>query len=206
MGDERSRGVVTGTIDAHQSPGDGDRTRLAACRDGEPPELLDRATGAELRSKQNMGGQPFGSGRDSPTSGATTGAGRQDRGGDRTALSGAGGARQRRSLPTHGGSLRQLRPTVDHEASRRTVSGLARRTALDARTHRGRAGPLPQGLSTRHLARKTFEPNLGHRATSARRSGLAAAGEFEGAAQDRTSHRAVEPAPTTNRGARTPPC
>lgn len=206
MGDQRSRGTGARTIHAHQSAGDRHRTRLATRRDGEPPGLLDRGTGTVFRSKQDLGGKPSGSGRDSTASGAATGAGRQDRGGDRAALSGAGGARQRRTLPTHGGSLRQRHPTMDHPASRRTVSRLAQRTPRHARTHRGRAGPLPQGATTRHLARETFEPNLGHCAKRARRSGITAARERERAAQDRTNHRAIESTATTNRGTRPPPC
>lgn len=203
MGPERSRSAGVGAVHAHQPAGDGPRTRLVAAGDGKPPGLLDRGTGAALRPQPELGGQPAGAGGDLAATGATTGARRPTRTGHRHALSGAGGARQHRALPTAGGSLRSRYSTLDDAASRGTISRVAPSEPRTARTHRGGAGVIPQGATAGQFTGKAVTPNRRPGPTCAGRTDLATASDGERATSARPRHRTVARTPTKNRGART---
>lgn len=153
MGDERNRSAGAGTFAAHERTGDRAGTRLAAGGDGEPAGLLDRRTGAALRSQPHVGGAPPGVGGVIAGSGPAASAPGTDRRPDRHAFPGADGACQRRALSADGASF--CRAAMDHAASRRTLPSLAPSQHRGARTHPGRAQAVSESATaTGHHAGK----------------------------------------------------
>lgn len=204
MGDERSRSAGAGTFATHERTGDRPGTRLAAGGDGKPAGLLDRRTGAALRSQHHVGGAPVGVGGVIAGGSPATSAGRPDRRPDRHAFPGAGGARQRRALSADGAGFR--RATVDHAASRRTLPSLAQSQYRGARAHPGRTQAVSESATAAYHAGKGTGPDRRHRPTSAGAPGIAAAKQRTAAAEDPTRHPVVDRTGQTNRGASTQPC
>ena len=200
MGDERSRSVGAGAFAADERAGDRAGTRLAAGGNGKPAELLDRRTGAALRSQHHVGNTPSGVGGVTARSGAATSARGQDRRADRHAFPGAGGARQRGPLPADGASLR--RATVDHAASRRALPGLAPRQRRGARTPPRRAPIVSQSPTTTYHVGKGTSADRRHRPTRVGAPGRIANGPLRGVtAKDPTHHPVINRTLPTNRGA-----
>lgn len=148
MGYERKRCTAAGAFTAlEQRAGNGARTGLAARRNGTAAGLLDRRSGAELRSQSDLGNAPPGAGGRIAGTSAATSARRPHHRADRHALPGAGGASERRTLPTHGASLQSI--SLDHAAGRRAIQRLAQRKKPSrARTHSRSTGAVSQNPTT----------------------------------------------------------
>jgi hypothetical protein len=113
---------------------------MAAVGDGTAIQLLARRTGAPLRPEHQLGVAANGARRAIAGSGPESCARRKHRRTDRDEVSGAGGARQRRRLRTHGRGVRKA--PLRYEAGGAVLHRLARRLARGSRAHSRRTGTV----------------------------------------------------------------
>ena len=140
LGDERSRSIAAGPVDANEPTGKHARTRLAVGGNATALWLLAGRTGTALGPKPQLGVTPIGAGRVTAGSHSATSARGSDPRATGNEISRANGASQRRGLRTNGGRFRQA--PLRQSPSRAALLGLARRLARGARTHPHRAGTV----------------------------------------------------------------
>ena len=107
LGDERSRSIAAGPVDANEPTGKHARTGLAVGGNATALWLLAGRTGLPLRPEHELGVAPFGAGRVTAGSRSATSARRRDRRATGDEVSRANGASRRRRLRTNGGRFRQ---------------------------------------------------------------------------------------------------
>ncbi len=129
LGNERSRRVGPGSVDAFFRKGDRTGTRLAASGDGATFRLQPGRPGATIRSQRELGLSPISSCGTASRNRAAARPRRRDLGACRHEVSGAGGARQPQGLPAHGRCVFEV--PLQQPPSRRTLRGLARRLHVD---------------------------------------------------------------------------
>jgi hypothetical protein len=209
VGHERGRSPGAGSLAEDQrGAGNRARTRLAVGSDGKGTGLLNRSTGSAFRPQSDLDRTPSSVGGNTAGSGATAGARRQDRPSDRDALSGAGGASRRGTVPANGASLRST--TLDHAPGRGILQRLARRQRAGARADTRATWIVSEDAT----ATAATGPNTGkrvkqdHRNRTTRPSavGIPARRQPGDPAQTPAGHNLVEPVSRANRGANTASC
>ena len=208
MGDERGRSSGAGSLAEDQrGAGNRARTRLAVGSDGKGTGLLNRSTGPAFRPESDLDRTASSVGGNTAGSGATVGARGPDRPSDRDALSGAGGASQRGTVPANGASLRST--TLDHASGGGLLQRLARRQRAGAR-----ADTRATWIVSEDATATAAGPNAGkrveqdHRDRTTRPSAVGITGRQQPGdpAQTPAGHNLVEPVSRANRGANTASC
>jgi hypothetical protein len=209
VGHERGRSPGAGSLTEDQRrAGNRARTRLAVGSDGKGTGLLNRSTGPAFRPESDLDRTPFGVGGGTAGSGATAGARGKDRPSDRHALSCAGGASQRRTVPAHGASLRST--TLEHAPGGRILQRLARLQRAGARADSHATWTVSEDATataaTGPNARKRVEQDHRYRTTRPSAVGTPARQPPGDPAQAPAGHNPVEPVNRASRGANTEPC